>query len=330
MFLPASLSRQMVDSVMVDGFFPRCEVSAAPKQGNRVGIQEIGLAYESDPAVTHHLAEFVRRNDGRLPSAVLFNGGVMKATGLRRRVLEVLSSWSRAADQTPAREIEGSNLDLAVANAASDDVSVLLGNGDGTFQAPLAFPAGREPWSVVAADLDARGGHLHDLVRLPVGPQRFVQLPIPFVDRAQQAGYAGNLGIGGPGLFQPLYGKFRVSLPCVEAGHVVEGVGVLLVRPNEDRVLPDGVLVASRSKELARLPQHYADMFGWQELALLFAEAYGRLSPEEQADYKQKSIEGGLLDAKGNDKGDHRHSAHYEQSCPPHLSISPFHRFLLQ
>ncbi len=35
--------------------------------------------------------------------------------------------------------------DLVIANFLSDDVSVLLGNGDGTFQAAVSFPAGFSP-----------------------------------------------------------------------------------------------------------------------------------------------------------------------------------------
>jgi molecular chaperone DnaK (HSP70) len=117
--LKATLSRETVDRVMVDGFFPGCEFSAAPKQGNRVGIQEIGLAYESDPAVTHHLAEFLRQGDGRMPTAVLFNGGVMKADRIRRRITEVVSGWLAAADRGPVREIASPHLDLSVARGAA-------------------------------------------------------------------------------------------------------------------------------------------------------------------------------------------------------------------
>jgi hypothetical protein len=35
--------------------------------------------------------------------------------------------------------------------------------------------------------------------------------------------------------------------------------------------------------ELSQLPQHYADMFGWEEMAAVYAQAYRKLSPEEQA-----------------------------------------------
>jgi hypothetical protein len=44
--------------------------------------------------------------------------------------------------------------DLVTANAGSDDVSVLLGNGDGTFQAAVSFAAGDGSTSVAVADLD--------------------------------------------------------------------------------------------------------------------------------------------------------------------------------
>lgn len=50
-------------------------------------------------------------------------------------------------------------LDLAVANQADDTVSVLLGNGDGTFGAPADFPVGQSPASVAVGDFNA-DGHL--------------------------------------------------------------------------------------------------------------------------------------------------------------------------
>ena len=48
-------------------------------------------------------------------------------------------------------------LDLVTANQDSNDVSVLLGNGDGTFQAQRRFAAGSLPSSVVVADLNRDG-----------------------------------------------------------------------------------------------------------------------------------------------------------------------------
>ena len=51
--------------------------------------------------------------------------------------------------------------DLVVANYASDTVSVLLGNGDGTFQPARTFPAGSKPTSVAVGDFNGDG--LQDL-----------------------------------------------------------------------------------------------------------------------------------------------------------------------
>src|SRR5207248_3078866 len=48
-------------------------------------------------------------------------------------------------------------LDLAVANFNSANVSVLLGKGDGTFQAPNNFVVGTEPISVAVGDFNGDG-----------------------------------------------------------------------------------------------------------------------------------------------------------------------------
>ena len=117
--LRTDLGRSEVEQVIVDGFFPFCDAASRPAAVQRAGIQETGLPYESDPAVTQHLAQFLSRRDERpseLPTAVLFNGGVMKASLLRKRVVDVLSSWH---DGAAPRVLEASNLDLAVARGAA-------------------------------------------------------------------------------------------------------------------------------------------------------------------------------------------------------------------
>ena len=56
------------------------------------------------------------------------------------------------------------NLDLAVANQGSNNISILLGNGDGTFTAGTTLTAGSSPTSVVAANFhDAIAGSSIDL-----------------------------------------------------------------------------------------------------------------------------------------------------------------------
>ena len=49
------------------------------------------------------------------------------------------------------------SLDLAVANSGSKSISVLLGNGDGTFQASVDYEAGLEPWSILVMDVNGDG-----------------------------------------------------------------------------------------------------------------------------------------------------------------------------
>jgi hypothetical protein len=48
-------------------------------------------------------------------------------------------------------------LDVAVANANDNTVSILLGNGDGTFQSAVNYPAGNDPVAMVAGDFNGDG-----------------------------------------------------------------------------------------------------------------------------------------------------------------------------
>lgn len=54
------------------------------------------------------------------------------------------------------------NLDLATSGGVPDSASVLLGNGDGTFQPEASYPVGHLPWSVAAGDF--RNNGITDLV----------------------------------------------------------------------------------------------------------------------------------------------------------------------
>ncbi len=116
-----------LEKTLVDGFFPQCEAGAMPKSGRRVGLQEMGLPYAADPAVTRHLAKFLTQqkdtgSDAHSfvhPTAILFNGGVMKAPLLRQRLVEVLNGWLSQEESPELRLLEGTNLDHAVARGAT-------------------------------------------------------------------------------------------------------------------------------------------------------------------------------------------------------------------
>jgi hypothetical protein len=49
------------------------------------------------------------------------------------------------------------DLDVAVANATSDDVSVLLNRGDATFAPEQRYPVGTDPFDIALGDLDGNG-----------------------------------------------------------------------------------------------------------------------------------------------------------------------------
>src|SRR5579864_5088118 len=49
------------------------------------------------------------------------------------------------------------NLDIAVTDTANSRVMILLGNGDGTFQTPVAYATGSNPVALVAQDFDGDG-----------------------------------------------------------------------------------------------------------------------------------------------------------------------------
>ncbi len=114
--LKTELARADAERILVDGFFPVVDADARPERDRRAGLTEMGLPYASDPRLTAHLAAFLgRHREAGMPTAVLFNGGVMKADALRRRLLDVLRSWCGAE----LRELHGIHLDQAVARGAA-------------------------------------------------------------------------------------------------------------------------------------------------------------------------------------------------------------------
>jgi hypothetical protein len=145
--LKTDLKRDDVERLLANGFFPDLPLDSKPQaQRAAAGLQEIGLPYVSDPAVTRHMANFLNRQanalaerkaaTGRtLPNVVLFNGGVFKAEALRRRLLEIMAGWVKEAEapkkgkKAAVRALEGTDLDLAVARGAAYYGLVRRGTG---------------------------------------------------------------------------------------------------------------------------------------------------------------------------------------------------------
>jgi molecular chaperone DnaK (HSP70) len=122
--IKAEVTRAQAEALLVDGFFPKVGAEAKAEKRRAGGLREMGLPYAHDPAMTRHLAEFLGRF-GRMPSAVLFNGGVMKADQLRTRVVELLRAWAGK----DVRVLAGADPDLAVALGAAHYGRVRSGKG---------------------------------------------------------------------------------------------------------------------------------------------------------------------------------------------------------
>jgi Hsp70 protein len=136
--ITTTLTIDDVNQVLLDGFFPAVGRGDLPARARRTGLQELGLPYAADPAVTKHLARFLSRQSASsstssvsirrgpsgfaCPTHVLFNGGVMKAGALRTRVVDVLSSWLQQEDFEPLDSrhvLDAPDLDHAVARGAA-------------------------------------------------------------------------------------------------------------------------------------------------------------------------------------------------------------------
>jgi hypothetical protein len=144
--LRTELTRDELVSSLVEGFFPDVASSARPAAARRTALTTLGLPYAADPAVTRHLAAFLGRQREALdassapvpkltgkaflhPTAILFNGGVMKAAELKERILQVVRAWVAVEGGAVPRELPGVDLDLAVARGAATFGRVRAGRG---------------------------------------------------------------------------------------------------------------------------------------------------------------------------------------------------------
>jgi molecular chaperone DnaK (HSP70) len=123
----AQLTREDIERVVLDGFFPLNEQQEGAKRA-RAGIVEFGLPYAVDAAITRHLADFLRQHasaarealgqpdDGRtpVPDTLLLNGGVFRGAPLAQRLADTLSAWRGQ----PIRVLHNLDPDVAVARGA--------------------------------------------------------------------------------------------------------------------------------------------------------------------------------------------------------------------
>lgn len=122
--LKTSIDRSDIETTLIDGFFPFCDMSDDPVEDTEGGVREINLMYAADAAITRHLAKFLRsQNSGDkqygFPQAILFNGGVFRSEIFRNRLIEVINKWLESAGKEKIRVLEGIELSQAVARGAT-------------------------------------------------------------------------------------------------------------------------------------------------------------------------------------------------------------------
>ena len=131
--ITTTLTIDDVNEVLLEGFVPSARRDEMPARQRRTGLQELGLPYAADPAVTRHLARFLSRQSGTgdaamslrrgrsgfaCPTHVLFNGGVMKAQAVQQRIVSVIDGWLAEEGFEPLTVLDAGDLDHAVARGA--------------------------------------------------------------------------------------------------------------------------------------------------------------------------------------------------------------------
>ena len=170
--IQSELTHGEVESIALDGFFPRVSRGENPQRTAKLGLQEFGLPFVADPAVLKHLGYFLRQHRAEAiepeghgpedrparPDAILFNGGALTPEVVRSRIVDVVTSWFEddPGPITSPRVLTNPSLDLAVARGAAYFGVVRRGGGirigGGTarsFYVGLETKAADKPWLCV-------------------------------------------------------------------------------------------------------------------------------------------------------------------------------------
>src|SRR5215471_4867437 len=145
--LSSELRRDEVTETITNGFLPLTTPGKMPRRSHAAGLREIGLPYATDPAITKHLAMFLKqaavmmgaRGNQQLdqenrrpmakPDAVLFNGGFCIPTIVRVRITEAIGKWFDDGSAWRPRILSNEAMSSAVAVGAAYYARVKRGNG---------------------------------------------------------------------------------------------------------------------------------------------------------------------------------------------------------
>jgi molecular chaperone DnaK (HSP70) len=119
----AILAREEVRGIALDGFFPLSGLHDLPER-RRSGVVEFGLPYAAEPAVSKHIAAFLKQHKQAaqdalggadcVPDALLLNGGVFRSQPITQRLLALMASWR----EQPPVLLDNQHPELAVAFGA--------------------------------------------------------------------------------------------------------------------------------------------------------------------------------------------------------------------
>ncbi len=115
--ITAKLTRSQVMDEVLGRFFPGVGLDD-PLVEEEAGEREqgMGLPLVADPAVTRHMAAFIRgQGGGRVPNKILFNGGTLSPRVVRQAIGKLLAQWSGEEPVTLATR----SLDLAISLGAA-------------------------------------------------------------------------------------------------------------------------------------------------------------------------------------------------------------------
>lgn len=126
--LKVTITLKEAEEIILNGFMPIVKPQDRSLIEKRLGLQNVGLPYAKDPRITCQLAKFLsmtgesdsdRMDAFVIPTAVLFNGGTMKADAFRHRIIEQLNSWAKTEKKDPVKILEDCDLDYAVSQGAA-------------------------------------------------------------------------------------------------------------------------------------------------------------------------------------------------------------------
>jgi molecular chaperone DnaK (HSP70) len=112
--LRTEIRREEALELALNGFLPLTDRGTMPQDEKRSLFRELGLPYETDPAITKHLGAFLE-SARQIPDAVLFNGGFFIPEVCRERVADAIEHWYGKRPEV----FENRDLDLAVARGAA-------------------------------------------------------------------------------------------------------------------------------------------------------------------------------------------------------------------